>query len=103
MSITEIVELCVLGFVVVAALVYFIVKAVKNKWLEKLTDTIETAMGEAEVKYTESGSGDKKKEYVIEKVKEKCKELNIPYMILSTIISKAIDVIVKNYNTMKGK
>ena len=55
---------------------------------------------EAEEKFPESGSGDKKKAYVIEKVKAKCDELGIPYALLKKLINVAIDKVIEDYNVI---
>ena len=59
---------------------------------------VSKAIKEAEKKFPESGCGDKKKMYVIDAVKAKCKELGIPYDILKKLINVAIDKVVKDYN-----
>lgn len=100
MTTIEIIELIVLIVVVVGLSIYYLVKAIKNGWIKKLTDTIETSIKEAEEKYPETSSGDKKKEYVIGKVKAKCNELGIPYGLLYSLISKLIDTIISNYNVI---
>lgn len=94
----EIIELALLAVIIVVLFIYYFVKAIKNKWLTKLLKTIETSIKEAEKKFTESGSGSKKKEYVINKVKEKCDELGIPYRLFEKLIDITIDKIVKDYN-----
>lgn len=98
MTSLEILELVLLCVCILALAIYIIVKGVKNKWFAKLLATIETTIKEAEKKFPESGSGDKKKKYVIDAVKAKCKELGIPYSILEKLISVAIDKVIKDYN-----
>lgn len=100
MTSLEILELVLLCICILALVIYIIVKGIKDKWFAKLLATIETAIKEAEKKFPESGSGDKKKKYVIDAVKTKCEELGIPYSILEKLISVAIDKIVKNYNVI---
>lgn len=94
----EIIELALLAAIVVILFLYYFVKAIKNKWFTKLLKTIETSIKEAEKKFPESGSGNKKKEYVITKVKEKCDELGIPYRLFEKLINITVDKIVKDYN-----
>lgn len=96
-SIVMLVCLCV---ILLAFVVYVVFKAVKNKWLEKLSDTLKMAIREAESQYP-SGHGEEKKKYVITKIEEKCKELNIPVKMIATAISTLINNIVANYNIIK--
>lgn len=98
MSILEIIQLCVIAVAILTILIYIIVMGIKNKWFSKLWDTIKVSIKEAEEKYHDSGSGDKKKAYVIEKIEAKCKELNIPYALLKKLINVAIDKVIEDYN-----
>ena len=100
MSILEIVELCVLAAIILALIIYYSIKAIKNNWLEKLTEAIEAAIKEAEETYTEEGSGEQKKAFVLQKVQLTCEELGIPYSLLKSLISKFIDKIIANYNVI---
>ena len=115
MTILEIIQLSVIGIALVATLIYcivmgvknkwfsklWVVMGVKNKWFSKLWETIKLAIKEAETKFPESGSGDKKKAYVLEQVEIKCIELGIPYSLLKKLISLAIDKIIDDYNIIK--
>lgn len=101
MTILEIIQLSVIGIALVAILIYCIVMGVKNKWFSKLWETIKLAIKEAETKFPESGSGDKKKAYVLEQVEIKCIELGIPYSLLKKLISLAIDKVIDDYNIIK--
>lgn len=101
MTILEIIQLSVIGIAIVAILIYCIVMGVKNKRFSKLWETIKLAIKEAETKFPESGSGDKKKAYVLEQVEIKCIELGIPYSLLKKLISLAIDKIIDDYNVIK--
>ena len=98
MNIREIVELCIIVVAVAVVLIYIVVAGIKNKWFSKLWDTIKEAIKEAEEKYPEKGSGSKKKEYVLQKVEEKCKELGISYALLKRLINIAIDKVIEDYN-----
>lgn len=100
MSILEIIQLCIIGIAVLALAIYIIVMGVKNKWFSKLWDTIKTAIKEAEALYPDSGSGEQKKTYVLEKVEAKCVELGIPYKLLKKLINLAIDKVIDNYNVI---
>lgn len=95
MSTGAIIELVIIVVIAVCGIGYFVIKAIKNKWIEKLMDTIKEGVKEAE----QSGkSGKEKKEYVMEKVKVKCKELQIPYETIYKLVSLLINTIVKYYN-----
>ena len=100
MTSLEILELVLLCICIFALSIYVLVKGIKNKWFAKLLATIEMSIKEAEKKFPESGCGDKKKMYVIDAVKAKCKELGIPYALLKKLIDLAIDKIVKDYNVI---
>lgn len=100
MSILEIIELVAIAAFLIAAVVYTLVMGVKNKWFSKIKETITTAIVEAEIKFPESGSGEKKKEYVLGKVEDKCKELGIPYKLILTLANTFIDTLIGNYNTI---
>lgn len=102
MSWKEITEICVLAVIILGLGIYYLVKAIKNKWIEKLTETINNAIAKAEKEYPE-GNGAKKKEIVLEAVKAKCEELGIPYSLLYKLISTLIDKIIANYNVVKGE
>lgn len=88
---------CVLLVGIVA---FLVVLAVKNKWVKEVYSTVVVAIKEAEEKFPEHGSGELKKEYVLNAVEKKCYELNIPYAILKLVITKLIDTIVKHYNVI---
>ena len=98
MTSLEILELVLLCICILALSIYVLVKGIKDKWFAKLLATIETSIKEAEKKFPESGCGDKKKAYVIEKIEAKCKELNIPYALLKKLIDLAIDKVIEDYN-----
>ena len=100
MSTFEIVRICILGIAILAVLILILIKAIKNKWFSKLWDTVKIAIKEAEEKYPESGSGEQKKAYVLEKVKTKCDELGIPYNFLKKLINLTIDKVIKYYNVI---
>ena len=100
MSTKEIIELVVLSVVVLALVVYYSIKAVKNGWIKKLTNTIEKAIKDAEKKYPGQGSGKQKLEYVMNCVEDKCVELGIPYSLLKSLIEKIINTTIAHYNVI---
>lgn len=96
----ELIKTIMLAVIIVVLLIYYIIKAIKNKWLGKIINTIEEGIKEAEIKYP-NGNGQIKKELVMNKVYLKCEELGIPFKLLYTLISKLIDKIIDNYNVIK--
>lgn len=97
MSVLEIVLLAVLCLATLVVIVIFAIKAIKNGLVKKLMEVIPQAMKEAEEKFTD---GKEKKKYVLEKVREVCKEQGIPYDFIATLVSKTIEAIIKGYNSM---
>lgn len=102
MSKLEILQMIGLALIVVGLVIYYVIKAIKNKWVQKLSKTIENAIKEAETKYPE-GHGQEKLEIVLEAVKNKCNELGIPYALLYKLIKKLVDKIIANYNIIAKK
>lgn len=97
MTILEWVELVVIVLVTLIFLIWFVISALKKGWFKQLTETINTAIKDAEA----SGkSGALKKAYVMAQVEARCAELGIPYYILKTLISAAVDKIVADYNIL---
>lgn len=97
MTTLEIVELVAISIAIVAILVWISVKAVKNKWLAALSETIKKAIKDAE---TTGKSGAEKKAYVLQRIEEKCDELGIPFRLVVGLVSRLIDTIVKHYNVI---
>ena len=100
MTIYQWIELILTAVIVVGAVIYYSILAIKNKWISKLYETIKTNIADAEKLYP-TGQGNKKKEFVLQAVIEKCKELGIPYDLLKKLISTLIDKIVADYNIIK--
>lgn len=99
MTTVQLIETIILILVVFVITVWYVVKAIKNKWLENINETIDKAIREAEdlAKKGELNKG-LKKQYVLDKIANKCVELGIPYQLLAKLISKVVDNIVKNHN-----
>ena len=95
MSILEIIELIVIAVIVLFLLIYYGIKAIKNHWVDELVMTINDA-----IKFIEKQSmkGYEKKQYVLQRVQDKCSELNIPYVFIEKLVSRLIDRIVKDHN-----
>ena len=100
MSKLELIETIVLAAVLVIVLVYYMIAAIKNGWIKKLTKTINEALRYAEDNI--KGSEEKKK-YVLTKVEEKCIELNIPYFMIQWLISKLINKVISHKNIFDHK
>lgn len=97
MSTLELIELIVIAALIVSLTIFYLIKAIKNKWLSKITEAILKAMKEAE----QSGmSGSEKKAYVLKKVEELCIELGIPYSFIKSLIDRFIEKTIKSYNSM---
>lgn len=99
MSTLEWIQLAIIIVAIIALSVYTIVKGIKEKWISKLSDTVKESIAKAEEIYKD-GHGDEKKSYVIDAIKQKCKELGIPYELLEKLVSKLIDKIVEHYNVI---
>lgn len=97
-TIIKIIEFSVIALIVLVLAIYYLVKAIKNKWLSKITQSINDAIAEAEKKFTESGQGEEKKKYVLEKVANTCNELGIPFNLIYKLINKLIDKTIECYN-----
>lgn len=95
----EIIQLICLGVITIAFLVILITKAIKNKWLDKLTECVKIGIKEAEEKWPE-GHGSDKMAYVLEKVKIECEKLGIPYLLVYKLIKILVNKIVDGYNTI---
>ena len=98
----EIIKTCLLIIIALGIIIYYIIKAIKNKWLQKLTTTIESAIVHAETKFP-NGHGEEKLQFVLNTVKEKCNELGIPYSLLYKLIQKLVNTIIANYNIISKK
>lgn len=98
MSNRDLIELIVYGVIALVIVVYFIIKSIKNGWIQKITMTMNDAIKYAE-KNIEGGTA--KKEYVLRKVEAKCEELGIPFSLIYKLVNKIIDKVISNYNIIK--
>lgn len=98
MSKLELVELVILVIVALVLSIYYIVLAIKNGWIKKITLTINES-----IKYAEENieGGEEKKKYVFNQVQIKCEELGIPFTFIRNLVSKIIDKIISNYNIIE--
>ena len=100
MSILETVLLIIFAVIFLAILVWFIIKAIKNKWLSQLMEVRNAAIREAE---DSDMKGEDKKKFVLDKIKTKADELKIPYELIKKAVSVAIDLIVADHNIFVKK
>lgn len=97
MSKLELIEMIIIGVIIIILAVYYFIKAIKNKWLQKIYNEIKCSIAEAE----ETGlTGPEKKQYVLDQIEALCKQEGIPYEFIKKLICKAIDKIVEGYNAI---
>lgn len=94
----DLIELIILCIIALFVAIYFIIKAIKNHWIEKITLVINESIKYAELNIKE---GPAKKRYVLEQVELKCEELGIPYTFISKLVGKIIDKVISDYNILK--
>lgn len=97
MTTLEIIFTAVIGLIALILIGYYAIKIVKNNYVNKIYDSIVQAMKHVE---TLELSGSAKKEYVLNQVKATCKNLDIPYDFIATLVSKVIENVIKGYNSM---
>lgn len=95
MSKLELIYTIAIAIIALVLVIYYIILAIKNGWIKKITATLNEAIKYAE--FNIQGPAEKKK-YVLDKVEEKCTELGIPYALISNLINKIIEKIVANHN-----
>lgn len=96
--------LIVACILVVGILICGIVFLAKKGWMKEIKNILEKAIKEAEEKFPESGSGRKKKEYVINAVEEWCKKksfwMGLLFKAFKAALCGLINTIVSNYNVI---
>lgn len=97
----ELVELIALAIVAIGLGIYFLVKAIKNGWITKITKTMNEAIKYAELNFTDGDKKKKKLEYVLSKVEEECDELGIPFTLIRNLVTKIVKRIISDYNVIK--
>lgn len=97
MSTLEIIELIVIGIIVVVLSIYYLIKAIKNKWLSKIYKAIKDGIVDAE---KSNLKGEAKKEYVLKYVQLVCDEEGIPFDAIKKLVDKAIEKLIEGYNTI---
>lgn len=98
MTTKEIIELIVIALIVVVNVVYYSILAIKNGWVKKILATMNEAIKYAELNIS---GGEKKLEYVLTKVEEKCEELGIPFVFIRKLVKKLINKTIEGYNVIK--
>lgn len=97
MTTLELIELIVIALIIVVLSIYYLIQAIRNKWLSQISSTIIKAMKDAE----QSGkTGKEKKAHVLEQIQQLCCELGIPYTFIKKLIDKFIEKTIKAYNNM---
>lgn len=98
MTTKELIELIALALFVFIQVVYYSILAIKNGWVKKILKTMNEAIKYAEMTID---SGEKKLEYVLCKVEEKCEELGIPFVFIRKLVKKLINKTIDGYNVIK--
>lgn len=97
MTTFSIIELAFIVVVAIGSGLYYSIKAIKGKWLKKITEAIKLACKEAEA----SGkTGAEKKELVLAQIEKTCTELGVPYKLMKSLVVKLINEIIAGYNAM---
>lgn len=99
MDVTNIIELVVIGVMILALVVYSIVKIVKTKCIGKIWEATKKACYEAEQQFG-AGEGCKKKAYVLTKISELCEELGIPFEFIRSLLNTLIDKLIEGHNAL---
>lgn len=99
MTLQLITQICLLIAIIfiVCLLIYYLIIAIKNGWMKKLTSILNNAIKEAEEKWPQ-GHGDEKQAYVLNAIETACSELGIPFSLLRKMICKLINTIIEHYN-----
>ena len=95
MSKLELIYTIAIAVVVLFLVIYYIIMAIKNGWIKKITDTLNEAIRYAEANIK---GGAEKKKYVLKQVEDKCVELGIPYGLIKNLINQIITKVIANYN-----
>lgn len=98
MTTKELIELIALALFVIIQVVYYSILAIKNHWVKKILETMNEAIKYAEMNID---GGEKKFNYVLTKVEEKCEELGIPFVFIRKLVKKLINKTIEGYNVIK--
>ena len=98
MTTKELIELIALALFVLIQVIYYSILAIKNHWVKKILETMNEAIKYAEMNIS---GGEKKLEYVLCKVEEKCEELGIPFAFIKKLVKKLVNKTIQDYNVIK--
>lgn len=100
MTILEIIELVVLATVTLVLIIFYSIKAIKNKWVSKIYSSIKAAIIQAEESNLD---GPSKKQFVLNCIEDLCDEQGIPYLLIRKLIDRTIEKLIEGYNTISKK
>lgn len=96
MTTLEIIELIAIIVVGVGLGIIYLIKAIKNKWVDKIKKAIKEGIRDAE----KSGLKNKAKlDYVLKYVRLICDEEGIPFEAIKKLVTKLINTFVEGHNT----
>ena len=98
MTTKELIELIALVLFILIQVIYYSILAIKNHWVKKILETMNEAIKYAEMNID---GGEKKFNYVLTKVEEKCEELGIPFVLIRKLVKKLINKTIEGYNVIK--
>ena len=98
MTTKELIELIALALFILIQVIYYSILAIKNHWAKKILETMNEAIKYAEMNID---GGEKKFNYVLTKVEEKCEELGIPFVLIRKLVKKLINKTIEGYNVIK--
>ena len=93
----ELIELIAIVVLGVGLGIYYIYKAIKNKWLKKITYAIKEGIAEAE---KTKASGNTKKAYVMNHIQLVCDKEGIPFELIKKLVDKTIEKFIEGYNAI---
>ena len=94
LELIELIAIIVLG---IALGIYYTYKAIKNKWLKKITNAIKEGIAEAE---KTNANGEAKKAYVMSHVQLVCDKEGIPFELIKKLVDKTIEKFIEGYNAI---
>lgn len=98
MTTLEIIQLIIISLVALVAVIWFIIKAIKNKWFSKMYKAIKEGVREAEATDLK---GKEKLEFALKYVEAFCDTEGIPFSFVKNLVIKAIEKLVEGYNNIK--
>ena len=98
MSTLELIQLIIISLTALVAVIWFIVKAIKNKWFSKIYKAIKEGVVEAE---KTDLKGKEKLNFALKYVEDFCDKEGIPFSFVKNLVVKAIEKLVEGYNNIK--